>query len=145
HSIDIKGEVVDEDPTEQGERKILNFGHTLGHAVETHFLETENRLLHGEAIAIGMICEAFLSTKFAGLPTEELESITKFILKNYNLQKIDAQLFERIILLTLQDKKNHAGMVNYSLLKGIGQCGYDYQVPGQLVLDSLFYYNDLLK
>lgn len=144
-SISIKGEVVDNDPYEKGERKILNFGHTLGHAVETHFLETEERLLHGEAIAVGMICETYLSHKFSGLKENELSEITEFIPKNYELKKLDTQLFERIILLTLQDKKNHAGMVNYSLLKSIGQCGYDYQVPRQLVLDSLFYYNEIVK
>lgn len=145
HSIEIKSEVVDNDPYEEGERKILNFGHTIGHAIETYFLETPQRLLHGEAIAVGMICEAFLSNKFAGLTENQLIEISNFIIKTYDLQKIDTQLFEDIISLTLQDKKNHAGLVNYSLLREVGECGFDYQVPGQLVLDSLFYYNKLIK
>ncbi|MEL6559176.1 MAG: 3-dehydroquinate synthase [Bacteroidota bacterium] len=145
HSIEIKSEVVENDPYEKGERKILNFGHTIGHAIETYFLETPDRLLHGEAIAVGMICEAFLSSKFAGLPENQLTEISDFIIKTYDLQKIDTRLFEEIMSLTLQDKKNHAGMVNYSLLKEVGECGFDYQVPGQLVLDSLFYFNSLVK
>lgn len=145
HSIEIKSEVVENDPFEQGERKILNFGHTIGHAIETYFLETPERLLHGEAIAVGIICEAFLSFKFAGLSESELNEITNYIVRTYKPQTIDNQIFEKIILLTLQDKKNHAGIVNYSLLKGIGECGYDYQVPKQLVLDSLFYFNKIIK
>lgn len=145
HSIEIKKEVVTSDPYEGGERKILNFGHTLGHAVETHFLHTTERLLHGEAIAVGMICEAFLSYKFAGLEEQAMKEISEFIVGIYQPKQIDVQLFDTIIQLTLQDKKNHAGLVNYSLLKGIGRCGFDYQVSKQLVLDSLFYFNSLLK
>ncbi|MEL7147244.1 MAG: 3-dehydroquinate synthase [Bacteroidota bacterium] len=145
HSIEIKKAVVTSDPYEGGTRKILNFGHTIGHAIETHFLHTEDRLLHGEAIAVGMICEAFLSHKFAGLSQQELVDITHFIVETYQPKPIDSQIFDTVIQSTLQDKKNSAGFVNYSLLKGIGKCGFDYQVSNQLVLDSLFYYNSLIK
>ena len=145
HSVDIKKEVVSGDPFEGGERKILNFGHTIGHAVETHFLHSDKRLLHGEAIAVGMICESYLSHKFAGLSEEKLKEIVAFIVDVYQPVEIDTHLFDTIIQLTLQDKKNHAGFVNYSLLKDIGRCGFDYQVSKQLVLDSLFFYNNLLK
>lgn len=145
HSIGIKGKVVAEDPRENGLRKILNFGHTLGHAVETYFLETENRLLHGEAIAVGMIMEAFLSHKFAGLSGEALEEISNYLLKIYEPTAIEEKLFDPIIKLTGQDKKNASGKVNYSLLRKIGDCGFDYQPETALVLDSMFYFNSLLK
>jgi len=144
-SIEIKKEVVESDPYEKGERKILNFGHTIGHAIETYFLETDERLLHGEAIASGMICEAFLSHKFAGLSAEELNEISTFLLRTYQPKAINTQVFDSLISLTMQDKKNHAGSVNYSLLKGIGECGFNYQVPTNLVLDSLFFLNSLIK
>ncbi len=74
HSVDIKNKVVQEDPKEQGLRKILNFGHTIGHAIESFYLENGDRkLLHGEAIAVGMICEAFISTKKCTLSYKELD------------------------------------------------------------------------
>ncbi len=145
HSIAIKGKVVMEDPKENGLRKILNFGHTLGHAVETYFLETDQRLLHGEAIAVGMIMEAFLSYKFAGLPKSELDEITSYLLNIYQPVPIYEKLFETIIKLTGQDKKNTSGKVNYSLLRKIGDCGFDYQPETAMVLDSMFYFNSLLK
>lgn len=62
-SVEIKNEIVCQDPTETGVRKALNFGHTLGHAIESHFLETPTLLLHGEAIAIGMVLESYISRK----------------------------------------------------------------------------------
>ncbi|MGZ4049535.1 MAG: 3-dehydroquinate synthase, partial [Bacteroidia bacterium] len=81
-SVYIKNTIVLEDPKEKGIRKVLNFGHTVGHAVETFFLEQDSKkhLLHGEAIAIGMICEAYLSQRICKLSVEELEEITYFIL-----------------------------------------------------------------
>lgn len=144
-SIGIKSEVVENDPYEGGERKILNFGHTLGHAVETFFLETDKKLLHGEAIVVGMICEAFLSQKFSSLKTQELHKITSFLKEKYTPKPIDTKHFEEIISLTSQDKKNQSGNVNYSLLKSIGSCGFNYVVPRQLVIDSLFYFNQAVK
>jgi 3-dehydroquinate synthase len=72
-----KREVVEKDPKEAGLRKILNFGHTIGHAFESFYLDTDKHLLHGEAIAVGMVCEAFLSHKKSGLPKEDLQTITE--------------------------------------------------------------------
>ncbi len=145
HSIAIKGKVVTEDPKESGLRKILNFGHTLGHAIETHFLDTADRLLHGEAIAIGMIMEAFLSYKFSGLSESHLNQISKDLVTIYQPSPIDEKLFERIIQLTGQDKKNADGQVNYSLLKDLGDCGFDFRPGNSVILDSMFYYNQLVR
>src|SRR6202000_2045223 len=80
HSVEIKNKVVIEDPHEKGIRKSLNFGHTVGHAIETYSLmNDENPLTHGEAIAAGMICEAKLSVMKTGLSEEELGEITEVI------------------------------------------------------------------
>lgn len=140
-SIEIKKSVVTEDPYEAGLRKILNYGHTLGHAVESFFLETDMRLLHGEAIAVGMIAEAHLSKKFTGLSESEMDEFVDYLIKIYTPQKIDQKHFNEIISLTLQDKKNMAGSVRFSLLKSIGKCAVDIPVGAPDMLDALFYFN----
>lgn len=145
-SIEIKKEVVKADPFESGLRKILNFGHTLGHAVESYFLDKgELRLLHGEAIAVGMICEAYLSQKFTGLSSEKLDEIVAYLIKVYKPVKIDHSLFDEIIGLTLQDKKNEGGIVQFSLLSEIGESKVNVPIAAPDMLDSLFYFNTLLE
>lgn len=145
-SIEIKKEVVKADPFESGLRKILNFGHTLGHAVESYFLDKgELRLLHGEAIAVGMICEAYLSQKFTGLSSERLDEIVAYLIKVYKPVKIDRSLFDEIIGLTLQDKKNEGGIVQFSLLSEIGESKVNVPIAAPDMLDSLFYFNTLLE
>ncbi|SMD36777.1 3-dehydroquinate synthase [Reichenbachiella faecimaris] len=144
-SIDIKKEVVKADPFESGLRKILNFGHTIGHAVESYFLDKgDQRLLHGEAIAVGMICEAYLSHKFTGLSIEELDEIVAYLIGIYHPVKIDKSLFDEIIGLTLQDKKNEGGAVQFSLLTGMGACKVNIPIATPDMLDSLFYFNQQL-
>ena len=141
-SIEIKKEVVKADPFESGLRKILNFGHTLGHAVESYFLEKgDQRLLHGEAIAVGMICEAYLSHKLTGLSSDSLDEIVAFLKRIYSPVAIDQSLFEEIIGLTLQDKKNERGSIQFSLLKEIGACAINIPIAAPDMLDSLFYFN----
>ncbi|UXX79217.1 3-dehydroquinate synthase [Reichenbachiella carrageenanivorans] len=144
-SIAIKKEVVTADPFESGLRKILNFGHTLGHAVESYFLDKgDQKLLHGEAIAVGMICEAYLSQKYTGLSPEELDEIAKYLIKIYQPIAIEKSLFDEIIGLTLQDKKNEGGVVQFSLLKTIGECQVNIPISAPDMLDSLFYFNKLV-
>jgi 3-dehydroquinate synthase len=143
HSINIKKKVVAEDPFESGLRKILNFGHTLGHAVESYFLDKgDERLLHGEAIAVGMIVEAYLSKKLTGLSTIELDEIVSYLIAVYHPVKINPALFEEIISLTVQDKKNEGGIIQFSLLKSIGECTINIPIGIPDMLDSLFYLNE---
>lgn len=144
-SVDIKKEVVKQDPFESGLRKILNFGHTIGHAVESYFLEKEDlRLLHGEAIAIGMICEAYISKKITGLSKPELDEIVDFLREVYQPRSIDSEVFEEILNLTLQDKKNEGGVVQFSLLTKIGECSVNIPVSTADMVDSLFFFNQQL-
>ena len=120
-SLKIKQYVVEIDPFERGLRKALNFGHTIGHAIESKALATENPLTHGEAIAIGMICEAYLSKILRGLSDEELNDICQFILKIYGKYDIQSFDFQQLIALMRQDKKNDsAANINFSLLPKIG-------------------------
>ncbi len=139
-SIGLKGEVVKEDPEEQGLRKILNFGHTLGHAIETHFLNTDHPLLHGEAIAIGMILEGYLSTKVSGLKDTELIELSRYIIDTYGKAEIpELNVFGEFLI---HDKKNVGGTVNYSLLSEIGNCVWDQHVEPELIHEAIAYYRN---
>lgn len=143
-SILIKNAVVLEDPTEQSLRKILNFGHTLGHAVESYFLENPNKetLLHGEAIAVGMILEAYLSHKLKGLSKEMLNDIKVTFLSRYPKVDFDTKDINEILSLLKFDKKNSHGNINFVLLKGIGKPVIDVKIPGNLYLEAFAYYKD---
>jgi len=141
-SIQIKHQVVLQDPGEKHLRKILNFGHTLGHAVESYFLKAEDResLLHGEAIAIGMVLEAYLSHKLAGLPEAALEEIRDTFRNRYPETTISGHEKEQILGLLQFDKKNTHGKVNFVLLRDIGQPEIDVTVPPYLLDEAFAYY-----
>ena len=142
HSVKIKQHVVDQDPTEKGLRKILNFGHTLGHAVETHFLgkAAHQRLFHGEAIAVGMIMESYLSFKRGLIDAAALSEIEEFIFATYGRVKISEEDVDTIVALTRQDKKNKGSEVRFSLLTGIGVCGFDMVVSVSEMRKAIAYY-----
>ncbi len=140
-SIHIKNEIVNSDPFESGRRKILNFGHTIGHAIESFSLEGDSRaLLHGEAVAMGMVCESYISHKAGLLTTEELQQITAFIFSYYSRVHIDEMTFHRIIELMRHDKKNRNGELKMTLLDGIGNAVIEKEVKADTVIDSLNYY-----
>lgn len=142
HSVEIKKKVVAADPTEKGLRKILNFGHTLGHAIETFFLDKgKKRLLHGEAIAAGMIAEAYIGFQKGMLNEDEMAQIEEFIYAVYGTVNIDSADFDTIIKLTQQDKKNRGKLVRASILKGIGDCAYDISLSKTDMKKALAYYS----
>ena len=135
-SIEIKNEIVTQDPTENGIRKALNFGHTLGHAIESHFLETKNALLHGEAIAIGMILESYLSKEKKILSNEEyleIKSVLKSIYKEHLFSEND---INSIIELLIHDKKNEYGKVQFALIEKIGKYTLNQSVENELIISS---------
>jgi len=141
HSVAIKEAVVLEDPKEAGLRKILNFGHTLGHAIETYLLDKGKRkILHGEAIAIGMIVEAFISHQRDLISLHELEEIESYLFENYGRVKLHPEEISKIIALTAQDKKNKGKEIRFSLLTGIGDCGYDIPVSASEMKKAIQYY-----
>lgn len=142
-SIEIKNEVVTKDPKEKGLRKILNFGHTLGHAIESYFLESEDKenLTHGEAIAIGMVTEAFISYKLLNFPVADLKVIKETILRIYEKAEIDVLDYEGIIELLIHDKKNVGGQVNFVLLTDFEKFKLDCKVEKELIIEALNYYN----
>ena len=141
HSVEIKKKVVEQDPTEKGLRKILNFGHTLGHAIETFFLpQGKKRLFHGEAIATGMVCESYIAYTRGLIDERTLEQIEEFIFSIYGKVDIDAADFDTIIGLTLQDKKNKGKDVRFSLINAAGSCLYDIVVTKNEMKKALEYY-----
>lgn len=141
-SIAIKNEVVLEDPKEKNLRKILNFGHTIGHAVESYFLESEQKetLTHGEAIAVGMVAASYISSKTLDFPKSDLKEIKKMILEIYGKVQIVEEDFTAILDLLKHDKKNVAGQVNFVLLNSLEKTKLDCKVPDSLIKESLLYY-----
>lgn len=141
-SVCIKNEVVKKDPKENGIRKILNFGHTIGHAIESYFLTSTERekLTHGEAIAIGMICASFISSKKLSFPMNQTINIKKEIINFYG--KVDIQLseFPPIMDLLKHDKKNSNGNVNFVLLNNLENFQLDCTIGNQLIEESLLFY-----
>ena len=142
-SVEIKNAIVEQDPLESGDRKILNFGHTLGHAIESYSLNSPNRLLHGEAIAMGMILEAHLAFQLEMVSENEFEEIQTFILDYYSLP--EAPGLGELIPYTRQDKKNYNGKIKFALIEEIGKCTYDVEVSEGLITDSIKTYNQICK
>ncbi|MEM6516656.1 MAG: 3-dehydroquinate synthase [Bacteroidota bacterium] len=142
-SVVIKKNIVCEDPLENGVRKYLNFGHTLGHAIESYFLSDPKRteLLHGEAIAIGMILECFISSELLNFPAKDLEYITDKYLEIFPKVKIEKIDYQSIIELLKFDKKNEHGHIYFVLLEQIGQPKFNCMVADDIILKSFNYYN----
>jgi len=142
HSVALKAAVTSEDPTEQGRRKILNFGHTLGHAIESHFLENdpEDCLLHGEAIAVGMIMEAYLSTVYTGLSQQEAKEIKATLRSAFGVIDFPDTILPHVFEIMQHDKKNSHGVVQFSLLNDIGKCTWNCPVDPQEVKNAFEFY-----
>lgn len=141
-SVDIKNRVVLEDMHEGGLRKTLNFGHTIGHAIESYFLENDEKenLTHGEAIAIGMIIELYYSHQILGFPMALCTELKEFVLNFYGRVDLKKEDFLPIIDLLQFDKKNVAGKVNFVLLDALESCQLDRQVTPELLEKGLSYY-----
>jgi 3-dehydroquinate synthase len=145
-SVEIKNGIVLEDPTEKGPRKLLNFGHTVGHAIETYSLESSTRsLLHGEAIAVGMLCECFMSFQKGWLTEDELAEIRDYIMGLFKPYDFDDMAYHRLIELMKNDKKNQNGVINFTMLKGIGNGVHDQTAHSDQIISALDYYRDLVK
>lgn len=141
HSVRIKESVVAQDPTEKGWRKVLNFGHTIGHAVESYFLpKPKQKLLHGEAIAVGMIAEAYLSHRRKLLNEDSLAQIEEFIFSVYGRVRLQPADIELIAPLALQDKKNVGGKIQCVLLQNIGEPVIDHAISLREIKEALAFY-----
>jgi len=146
HSLKIKQTIVEADPFEKGLRKALNFGHTIGHAVESWSIQQGQRLLHGEAIAIGMICEAWLSAQIKNLPEAQLQEITQTILQYYGVGiTLPEACWPELLALMTQDKKNEGTAINFTLLPEIGSVAVNEHCTTPQIEQSLAYYSEVSR
>lgn len=143
HSVQFKAQVTTEDPKEKGLRKILNAGHTIGHAVESYLLGKGQRILHGEAIAIGLVAECYLAKERKMLSEEDFKSIYAYILKIFGKVNLDNTAIEESAKLTVQDKKNKGNKILCVLLKSIGQPQWDCEISQEEVKRALSFYQSL--
>ncbi|WP_338408563.1 3-dehydroquinate synthase [uncultured Flavobacterium sp.] len=137
-SVEIKNEIVIQDPTEKNIRKALNFGHTLGHAIESYYLENENKesLLHGEAIAIGMILESYISLGKDLISPSEYQQIKKAIKTIYDDVVFENNDIDPILELLIHDKKNEYGNIQFALIDGIGKIKINQSVENELIIKA---------
>lgn len=135
HCGEIKREIVMQDPTEKGLRKVLNFGHTLGHAIESHCLTTNYPLLHGEAVALGMLGALWLSVQQCGLDEKVLHDFEKqlsMLLSEAEIVLSEADI-EPIMSYLVHDKKNMGDKPQFVLLEAVGKPVWDVEVEPECV------------
>ncbi|GAB2776513.1 3-dehydroquinate synthase [Hymenobacter luteus] len=143
-SVALKQRIVAQDPLESGPRKLLNFGHTVGHALESYLLTQPGReILHGEAVAAGLVCEAWLSHHKGLLSAQELDQIETFVFSVFEKVQFVTLETEAIADFARQDKKNAANSINCTLLEGIGRGVYNQPVTLEEIAASLRYYHRL--
>ncbi|MCK4661674.1 MAG: 3-dehydroquinate synthase [Bacteroidales bacterium] len=142
-SINIKKQIVIKDPYEKGIRKALNFGHTFGHAFESFALSKNQQLLHGEAVALGIIPELFLSYKKLGFSYNKLEEISNFIISKYSKFPIMPSEYTQIINFMKHDKKNEDNRIMFTLLENIGNVKIKTYCSENEIIEALDFYNKL--
>ncbi len=143
HSVEFKARITVEDPTEKGIRKILNAGHTIGHAVESHMLKTGRPLLHGEAIAIGLVAETWIARERGLVAKEQQEEIDACILRYFRKVDMTNEDIEAAAMLTVQDKKNKGQRILCVLPEGIGKARLDVEISKDEVKSALAYYTSI--
>ena len=140
-SVKVKENVVKKDPHEQGIRKALNLGHTFGHAFESWSLK-HSPILHGYAVAYGMICELYLSAIKTGFPTEKMHQTVQFIRENYGAINITCDDYPELIELMTHDKKNRNGIINFTLLANIGDIRIDQTATEEEIKEAFDFFRE---
>ncbi|MBN1925266.1 MAG: 3-dehydroquinate synthase [Prolixibacteraceae bacterium] len=139
-SVAVKEYFVVNDPTEKNIRKALNLGHTVGHAFESLALHKGRPILHGYAVAYGLIVELYLSAKKVGFPMEQARQISKWIIDTYGPFEIDKKDYKELYLKMTKDKKNEAGRINFTLVPEIGKVEINVDCSQELIFEALDYY-----
>lgn len=140
-SVEVKERIVLEDPTEKAMRKALNLGHTAGHAFESLALG-RRPVLHGYAVAYGLVCELFLSAVKAGFPTDKMRQTVAFINGHYGKMDITCDDYPTLLELMTHDKKNMAGAINFTLLGGIGDIRINQTATKAEIYEALDFYRE---
>ncbi len=148
-SVQVKERIVMEDPTEKGIRKALNLGHTIGHAFESLALNppspNTNHLspvLHGYAVAWGLVCELYLSVAKTGFPVEKMRQMTRFIFEHYGRMPITCDDYPTLLELMTHDKKNTGRDINFTLLGGIGDIRINQTATKEEIEEALDFYRE---
>lgn len=141
-SVAIKERIVEEDPLEHGIRKALNLGHTVGHAFESLAMAENRTVLHGYAVAWGLICELYLSCKRLGFPSDRLRQTMSFVRETYGTFSFDCKQYDRLYELMTHDKKNTAGKVNFTLLGDVGDIQINQTATREEIMDVLDFYRE---
>ncbi len=142
-SVAVKEYFVLNDPTEKNIRKALNLGHTVGHAFESFALNRSKPVLHGYAVAYGLIPELYLSSRKLGFPLEETQKIAKWILDTYGPFPINEADFETLYQKMTRDKKNEAGRINFTLVPEIGKVEINIDCEKDRIFEALDYFKNL--
>lgn len=140
-SIEIKNNIVSEDPLESGERKLLNFGHTIGHALETFFLESAY-IRHGHCVVLGMVVESFISFKRGLLNGEVYHQIEDDLLSIYPMPTYSDNDIQTIVSIIISDKKNRKGKILSCLIDEIGKCTYDNELEESEIIEALIHFKN---
>lgn len=141
-SVSIKERIVTEDPHEHGLRKALNLGHTAGHAFESLALAENRTVLHGYAVAWGLVCELYLSATRCGFPTERLYQVAQFVRETYGRFDFTCKEYDRLFEFMTHDKKNVAGIINFTLLGAVGDIRINQQASKDDIFEMLDYYRE---
>lgn len=141
-SVKVKERIVESDPLEQGIRKALNFGHTIGHAFESFSLKKGRPLLHGYAVAYGMACELYLSCIHTGFPTERMRATINYIKNYYGKYEITCNDYKELVTLMRHDKKNISDAIVFTLLNNIGEIKINQVVKEKDIEESLDFFRE---
>ena len=141
-SVAVKEDFVEQDPKEQGIRKALNFGHTVGHAYESLSFQKGTPLLHGHAVAAGIVSELFLSHRVCGFPMEKLSQVVYYIKEYYAPFMFGCKEYDTLYELMTHDKKNEGGVINFTLLGQVGDVRINQHISKAQVLESLDFYRE---
>lgn len=143
-SVQVKEDIVKQDPLEHGIRKALNLGHTVGHAFESLALTEKHPVLHGYAVAWGIVCELYLSHIKAGFPKDKMRQTIQFIKENYGTFVFDCKQYEQLYAFMLHDKKNTAGVINFTLLKEIGDISINQTADKETIFEMFDFYRECM-
>ena len=143
-SVQVKKDIVEQDPFEHGIRKALNLGHTVGHAFESMALAENRPVLHGYAVAWGIVCELYLSHLKVGFPKEKMRQTIQFIKDNYGVFTFDCKKYDQLYAFMTHDKKNTSGTINFTLLKDIGDICINQTADKDTIFEMLDFYRECM-
>lgn len=141
-SVGIKEDIVEQDPTEKGIRKALNLGHTAGHALESLALEEGRTVLHGYAVAWGLVMELYLSVCKCGFPSMEMQRMASYVREHYGRFNYECRHYDRLYEFMCHDKKNEGNHINFTLLGNVGDIRINQSATHRDIEEMLDYYRE---